>query len=654
MKNRFPSGWFRDISIAKKLYFTVGIMAVLIAVELFTLFFSISTLSSLRAYVGGEGLWSKAQKDAIYQLIRYGKSRNEEDYAQYQQYMKVPLGDNKARLELLKPNPDMQVAREGFIEGRNHPEDVDGMIRLFRRFHNVSYIHNAIAIWTEAVPYAQKLMAISDSLHHEINATAPSQERIDTLLAEIAPLNKNLTVLEDNFSYTLGEGSRWLEGLVLKLLFSIALTVEITGLLLAISVSRGIQKGLNEIIEAGKSFAQGNFGARARAFSKDEIGVLANTFNYRSEKFEQSIAEMEQAQKKFKGLLESAPDAIVIVDKSGVVKLVNSQTEKLFGFKREEILERPVEILIPFRFANNHHGHRSHFFENPKTRNMGEGMELFGRKNDGSEFPVEISLSPLETDEGTLVSAAIRDITERKEIEAQLKEYNKELEVKNSELEQFAYVASHDLQEPLRTVISFVELLQKEHSGRFTEKEMQYMNYIIESAHRMKWLIKDLLEYSRIGRNKELEQVDCNVIVCEVIADLDAAIKASNATINAGKLPVLTDYETDVKLLFQNLVNNAVKFRKPGTKPVVDINAEQLNGVWKFSVKDNGIGISPKYYDRIFIIFQRLHNRKEYEGTGIGLAHCKKIVEMRGGAIWVESEEGKGSTFFFTYPNKIA
>ena len=654
MKNLFPSGWFRDISIAKKLYFTVGIMAVLIAVELFTLFFSIGTLSSLRAYVGGEGLWSKAQKDAIYQLIKYGKSRNEEDYLQYKEFMKVPLGDNKARLELLKPEPDMQLARQGFIEGRNNPDDVDGMIKLFRRFHNISYIHHAIIIWTDAVPYAQKLMAISDSLHREINAPVTSADRIDKLLAQIAPINKNLTVLEDNFSYTLGEGSRWLESLVLKLLFFIALTVEITGLLLAISVSRGIQKGLNEIIEASKAFAQGKFGARAKVFSKDEIGLLANTFNQRSERFEQSIAELELAQKKFKGLLESAPDAIVIVDKSGIVKLVNSQTEKLFGFKREEILERPVEMLIPFRFEEGHRGHRAHYFHNPKTRNMGEGMELFGRKNDGSEFPVEISLSPLDTDEGLLVSAAIRDITERKRIEAQLKAYNRELEVKNTELEQFAYVASHDLQEPLRTVSSFVELLEKEHEGRFNKAERQYMDYIIESAHRMKGLIKDLLEYSRIGRNKDLEKVDCNIVMNEVIADLDATIKASHAVITTGKLPVLVDYETDIKLLFQNLVNNAIKFRKRGSIPHVQVAAEQLNGSWKFSVKDNGIGISPKYFERIFIIFQRLHNRKEYEGTGIGLAHCKKIIEMRHGSIWVESEEGKGSTFYFTYPNKIA
>ncbi|MDB5281916.1 MAG: multi-sensor signal transduction histidine kinase, partial [Bacteroidota bacterium] len=576
--------WFRNISISRKLYFTVGLMALLICLELFTLFFSIKTLSSVRAYVGGEGLWSKAQKDGIYQLLKYGSSRNEDDYKDFQEFMKVPLGDAKTLATLSTKHPDMEIARQGFIEGRNHPDDVDGMINLFSRFSWVSYIHKAIEIWAQASPNAVLLVDLGEKLHNEINEPRPSQEKINSLLQDIQPINKRVTVLEDDFSYTLGEGSRWLEALVLKLLFAIALTVEITGLLLAISVSRGIQKGLAEIIASAKSFALGSLGTRARVFSQDEIGSLAQSFNLMSDKFEHKISELQSEQNKFKGLLESAPDAIVIVDENGVIKLINTQTENLFGYNRDFLLGQNVEILIPERFTD-HVKHRSQYFSNPKTRAMGEGMQLFGRKKSKEEFPIEISLSPLETEEGLLVSAAIRDISERKKAEAKLSEYTAELEIKNKELAQFAYVASHDLQEPLRSVSSFIDLLNKEHGDRYNETEKQYMSYIVDSAHRMKTLIKALLDYSRIGRNTQLERVDCNVLVNEVIEDLDASIKANNATVKVGKLPVIMDYPTDIKLLFQNLIGNAIKFREVGTSPLVNVMSEKQNGFWKFSVK---------------------------------------------------------------------
>ncbi|MEO6303378.1 MAG: HAMP domain-containing protein, partial [Bacteroidia bacterium] len=305
MKNLILFKWLKDVSIAKKLYFTVGIMALLIGLELFALFFSINTLSSVRAYVEGEGLWSKAQKDAVYHLLKYGVTHNENDYKQFTEFIKVPLGDSKARHELMKPDPDLEIVRQGFIEGRNHPDDIDGMIKLFRRFSNISYINKAIYYWGEAEPIALKLIPIADSLHKEINSSSPSLENVNRLLEQINPITEKITGPEDNFSFTLGEGSRWLEGLVLKLLFIIALSVEISGLLLAISVSRGIQKGLSEIITATSSFAQGNLQTRAKVFSKDEIGVLANSFNNMSEELERSINELGQAERKFKGLLEA-------------------------------------------------------------------------------------------------------------------------------------------------------------------------------------------------------------------------------------------------------------------------------------------------------------------------------------------------------------
>jgi diguanylate cyclase (GGDEF)-like protein/PAS domain S-box-containing protein len=286
--------WFRDIPISRKLYFTVAIMAVLIGLELFALFFSVKVLSSVRAYVGGEGLWSKAQKNAVLQLYEYGISRSSEDYALFERFMKVPIGDDEARQQLFSPRPDLSLARQGFLMGRNHPDDINGMIWLFRNFRWSTYIAKAIRIWGEAEPIAHKLGEIADKLHEEIGSPHPSQARINHILSSIHPINAQLTSLEDEFSYTLGEGSRWLESVVLRLLFAIAMTVEISGLLLTISVSRSIQTGLKEMLNAARSLADGNYASRANLLSHDEIGSLAESFNMMADRLERSITALQR------------------------------------------------------------------------------------------------------------------------------------------------------------------------------------------------------------------------------------------------------------------------------------------------------------------------------------------------------------------------
>jgi ligand-binding sensor domain-containing protein/signal transduction histidine kinase len=228
------------------------------------------------------------------------------------------------------------------------------------------------------------------------------------------------------------------------------------------------------------------------------------------------------------------------------------------------------------------------------------------------------------------------------------------LERKNKELEQFAYVASHDLQEPLRTTSSFVQLLREKYYGKLDEKADKYLNYILDSSDRMKLLIKSLLDYSRIGNKRELEQVDCNKTLQEVLADLGVAISDARANIQHESLPVVNGYPTELKQLFQNLIINAVKFRKKDVRPLIKISAEKIKDNWEFAFEDNGIGIDEKYSEKIFNIFQRLHTRAEYEGSGIGLANCKKIVELHNGKIWVESTVGEGSIFNFTLPVSLS
>ena len=238
-----------------------------------------------------------------------------------------------------------------------------------------------------------------------------------------------------------------------------------------------------------------------------------------------------------------------------------------------------------------------------------------------------------------------------KKAKVELININRQLISKNQELEQFAYIASHDLQEPLGTVNSFVELLKDDYKGKFDENADKYLQFISQASTRMSQLIKGLLDYSLIGRNRELTTVDCNTIVRDIQSDLTTRIAETKAQIEIGDLPKVKGSEVELRLLFQNLIGNAIKFHKKDTAPRLKISAKRENGYWKFSFQDNGIGIDNNNKEKIFVIFHRVYSKSEYEGTGIGLAHCRKVVELHGGNIWVSSQPNEGSTFSFTIPN---
>lgn len=353
---------------------------------------------------------------------------------------------------------------------------------------------------------------------------------------------------------------------------------------------------------------------------------------------------------KLRVIIDAAPCGMVMVNDQGKVVLVNTQVEKLFGYSRDELLGQPIEILVPMPLRSDHPKHRSDFLANPKARAMGAGRDLYGQRKDSTAIPVEIGLSPLVMDGERYVVASVVDITQRKFAESKLQENLLELQRSNSDLEQFAYVCSHDLQEPLRVISNYTQLLAKRYHDQLDDDATEFVEYIVDATKRMQELINDLLLYSRVQtKGQAFRKTDCHERAQTAISNLTLAVEESGANITLGHLPTLLADGSQMLQVFQNLISNAIKFR--AEQPLqIQISATKADNAWLFSITDNGLGIDMKYSDRIFIIFQRLHNREQYPGSGIGLAICKKIVERHGGKIWIESRPGEGTTFYFTIP----
>jgi PAS domain S-box-containing protein len=499
---------------------------------------------------------------------------------------------------------------------------------------------------------------------------------------------------------------------------------------------------------------------------------------------DRDVTQRKREDTRFRNLLEAAPDGMVIVNNDGVIQLVNAQTEKLFGYARAELIGQKVEMLVPSRYQGRHVADRKGYARAPHTRSMGAGLELFGRRKDGSEFPLEISLSPLETSEGTLLSSAIRDISERKRTEEALQENdeklrllirgvkdyailmldsegrvttwteaaeriqgykaeeivgqhfskfytreaiaqdkpsrelkiaaaegrseeegwrvrkdgsrfwanvvitslrdkngrlrgfgkvtrditerkraeeeaevqrrelarsNAELTAVNKELETFSYSVSHDLRAPLRHIDGFARILKDEHSAELSKDGARYLDRVLEATTHMGQLVDDMLNLARIGRKEMNRQpVQLDELVREAMADLPPEIEERQIEWRIEPLPEASCDAGLLKLVFVNLLSNAAKFSKTRQPAVIEVGTQQTHNGTAFFVRDNGVGFDPKYADKLFGVFQRLHRQEDFEGTGVGLATVQRIIHRHGGEIWAESEPGRGATFFFT------
>jgi PAS domain S-box-containing protein len=361
---------------------------------------------------------------------------------------------------------------------------------------------------------------------------------------------------------------------------------------------------------------------------------------------------LRASESRFRLLVEGIKDyAVVMLDRSGNIQTWNSGAELVFGYKAEEIIGQPLRRFLPPQELETNTQEE----ELQKALVLGKvGAEDWRVRKDGTQFWANYATTPVYDTTGELQGFAYitRDLTERKQAETDLRKAVEELSRSNLDLEQFAYVASHDLQEPLRAVAGCVQVLKRRYQSKLDARADELIAHTVDGVNRMQTLIDDLLSYSRAGtRGKAFEPCDCEGILNQALTNLEAAIEGAGAAVTHDRLPIANADAAQLTQVFQNLVSNAIKFRGEGPQKI-HVSARRDEGSWIFSVKDNGIGIEPEYFERIFVIFQRLHTRTEYPGTGIGLALCKKIVERHGGQIYVESELGLGSTFSFTLPDR--
>ncbi|AIT78667.1 hypothetical protein JI59_01990 [Novosphingobium pentaromativorans US6-1] len=353
---------------------------------------------------------------------------------------------------------------------------------------------------------------------------------------------------------------------------------------------------------------------------------------------------MDRTDARLAAIVESSDDAIIGKNLEGVITSWNRGGERLFGYTAREAIGQPMQMVIP----RDRTDEEAEILARIHRKEHIDHFETVRCRKDGSTFDVSITVSPILLASGTVIGASsiVRDISARK-----LKDL--ELQRSNAELEQFAYVASHDLQEPLRMVANYVELLSQRYKGQLDERADKFIHYASDGARRMQQLVSDLLAYSRVGsQGKQPAPVEANAVVDRIMHTLQRRLAETGGTVERGDLPRVMGDEVQLGQLFQNLIGNALKFRGE-EPPRVLVQAEREGRLVRFAVRDNGIGMDMRFAERIFQMFQRLHERAAFEGSGIGLAIAKRIVERHGGTIWVDSEPGRGTVFFFTLPSEL-
>ncbi len=356
-------------------------------------------------------------------------------------------------------------------------------------------------------------------------------------------------------------------------------------------------------------------------------------------------ADQASAASVLQAILDTTVDGLITIDVRGRIIAFNKACERIFGYAADEVRGRNVSCLMPEPYHEEHDGYLERYHNGGEARIIGKGREVRGLRKDGSTFPLDLAVAKVEVEGRILYSGIVRDITDRKQAESKIL-------LQNEELGRFAYMASHDLKEPLRTIEAFSELLVMDYQDKLDDRGREYLDVLSSAASRMRAVVDDVLEYSRLEVDTATStEFDVSNVIKELRRELDGDIQKSGARVTiANELPKLVGDRVRFYRLMQNLVSNAIKYCPPEQPPEVEINAHRVGDVWQIRVQDNGIGIEPEYRSLVFEMFKRLHTREAYSGTGIGLAICRRIVVGWGGDIWIEDAPSGGSVFCFTFP----
>jgi len=423
----------------------------------------------------------------------------------------------------------------------------------------------------------------------------------------------------------------------------LALLIVVAGALLAWWGSRRLTKPLVEVTRAAESITSGDLEKRVTISRDDEIGSLARSFNTMADQVARALQTKETM---LRSVTETAHDAIIAADGKGLITFWNPGAERMFGYTPAEILGKPLTTLMPQKYADAHRAGFQRYLDTREPRVVGKSVELEARRKDGSEFAIELTLGAAPANGGISFTGVIRDITERKRTA-------EELRATNAELESFSYSVSHDLRAPLRAIHGFARILLEDHNAKLEPEAQRLLGVIDQNTRRMGQLIDDLLSFSRLGR-KELGSIPVDMeelarTVAEEVQRTDAG-RTGSLAIQISSLPPATGDRALLRQVFSNLLQNAAKFTKDRAEARVEVGSHPDGDHAVYFVKDNGAGFDARYADKLFGVFQRLHSTEQFDGTGVGLAIVKRIVQRHGGRVWAEGAIDRGATFYFTLP----
>jgi len=576
-------------------------------------------LSAVRAYVGGEGLYAKGQKDAVFFLIKYAQSHDGRDYDRYLAALRLPLGDSQARLELEKSDPDLAVAYQGFITGGNHPDDVANLAWLFRHFHHVSYIAKAIDYWTEADGCIARLRELGSTLHDAVDAQRADARTLAPLVAEIDRLNERLTQLEDGFSLTLGEGNRWLTMVLTRITYGASAVLVGLGGVLSWTILR-----------------------RARA----------------------SADALRDSEARARAILDTTVDGIITIDEHGTIESFNPSAVRIFGWTPDEVRGQNVRVLMPAPYRSEHDDYLRNYRRTGEKKIIGIGREVLGQRKDGSRFAMDLAVSEVHLGARRIFTGIVRDVSDRTRADAErerllalAEQARANAEAASYAKDQFLATVSHELRTPLSPILTWAHMLQM--GTLDAAKSRHAVEAIVRNVHTQARLVDDLLDVSRIVSGKlrvDVQPVEPVPVVEAAVESLRPAADAKQVHLHLRLDPRVGRVSGDPQRLQQivwNLVSNAVKFTPRGGH--VTVGLERVDEHVELAVSDTGQGIEPRLLPHLFERFWQAESgtTRHRGGLGLGLAIVRHLTELHGGTVSAYSAGiGHGAVFRVVLPLK--